>query len=86
MPPPAVVVLQSYFPAGQQRFPSGLAWTVGAGIDSNFQSGPGRGVGQGEGYGRVFYFRPGHETVPTFFNTDVRRVIYNAVRWVAKRT
>jgi trehalose utilization protein len=33
------------------------------------------------GRGRVFYFRPGHETHPTYFNPDVRRIIANAVRW-----
>lgn len=33
--------------------------------------------------GRVFYFRPGHETFPIYHNTDVQRVIYNAVRWAA---
>ncbi len=35
------------------------------------------------GRGRVFYFRPGHETVPTYHHPDVQRVIYNAVRWAA---
>ena len=30
------------------------------------------------GRGRIFYFRPGHETHPTYFNPDVRRVIANA--------
>ncbi|MEM2790853.1 MAG: ThuA domain-containing protein [Thermofilaceae archaeon] len=35
------------------------------------------------GRGRIFYFRPGHETYPTFYNHHVRRVIYNAVRWAA---
>jgi trehalose utilization protein len=35
------------------------------------------------GRGRIFYFRPGHETHPTYFNPDVRRVIANAVRWAA---
>lgn len=86
VPPPAVVVLQSFFPAGGEYFPSGLCWTVGDGIDPTFESGPGGGVGQGEGLGRVFYFRPGHETAPTYYNPDVRRVLYNAVRWAAKRT
>lgn len=86
VPPPAVVVLQSFFPAGGEYFPSGLCWTVGDGIDPAFESGPGRGIGQGEGLGRVFYFRPGHETAPTYYNPDVRRVLYNAVRWAAKRT
>ena len=33
------------------------------------------------GRGRVFYFRPGHETYPTYFQPAVRRVIANAVRW-----
>ena len=35
------------------------------------------------GQGRVFYFRPGHETHPTYFNEDVRRVIANAVNWAS---
>ncbi len=33
------------------------------------------------GAGKVFYFRPGHEAYPTYYNTDVLRVIGNAVRW-----
>ena len=35
------------------------------------------------GRGKVFYFRPGHETFPTFYQAEVRRVIGNAVRWAA---
>jgi trehalose utilization protein len=35
------------------------------------------------GSGKVFYFRPGHETFPTFHNDDVLKVIGNGVRWVA---
>jgi trehalose utilization protein len=35
------------------------------------------------GRGKVFYFRPGHESYPTYFHPDVRRVIANAVRWAA---
>lgn len=35
------------------------------------------------GHGRVFYFRPGHETYPTYHNKDVQRVIQNAVQWAA---
>jgi len=61
-----------------------VRWTVGGGIDATFASGPGQGVGQGEGAGRVFYFRPGHESVPTYFNPDVRRILLNAVRWAAR--
>jgi len=36
------------------------------------------------GRGRIFYFRPGHETHPTYFQPEVRRVIANAVRWAAQ--
>jgi trehalose utilization protein len=85
VPPPAVVVLQSYFPAGGEYFPSGIAWTVGRGIDPDFTSGPGKGVGQGRGVGRVFYFRPGHEANPTFHDPNVRRILLNAVLWAAGR-
>jgi trehalose utilization protein len=35
------------------------------------------------GRGRIFYFRPGHETHPTYHHPGVRRVIANAVRWAA---
>jgi trehalose utilization protein len=35
------------------------------------------------GRGKIFYFRPGHETYPTYFHTGVRQVIANAVRWAA---
>lgn len=33
--------------------------------------------------GKVFYFRPGHETFPIYHNENVLKVIYNAVRWAA---
>lgn len=33
------------------------------------------------GNGRIFYFRPGHETYPTYLDANVRRVIANAVAW-----
>jgi len=32
-------------------------------------------------HGRVFYFRPGHETFPTYFDPNVQRVIRNGVQW-----
>jgi trehalose utilization protein len=35
------------------------------------------------GAGKIFYFRPGHETYPTYFDANVRRVIANGVRWAA---
>jgi trehalose utilization protein len=33
------------------------------------------------GYGKVFYFQPGHETYPVYHNKNVIKVINNAVRW-----
>lgn len=33
------------------------------------------------GAGKIFYFRPGHETYPTYFNPEIRCVIANGVRW-----
>ncbi|WP_428936728.1 ThuA domain-containing protein [Fontivita pretiosa] len=35
------------------------------------------------GAGRVVYFRPGHETFPTYHDPNVLKVIENAVRWAA---
>ncbi len=35
------------------------------------------------GKGRIFYFRPGHETFPTYRQREVQIVIRNAVRWAA---
>ena len=33
------------------------------------------------GYGKIFYFQPGHEGNPTFHNKYVKKIIKNAVRW-----
>lgn len=35
------------------------------------------------GKGRIFYFRPGHETSPTYHNKDIMKVLGNAVKWAA---
>ncbi len=35
------------------------------------------------GAGKVFYFRPGHETFPIYYQPEVRKVLVNAVRWAA---
>lgn len=35
------------------------------------------------GNGKVFYFQPGHETHPTYYDQNVMTVITNAVRWAA---
>lgn len=33
------------------------------------------------GYGKVFYFQPGHETYPTYHNEQIQKILVNAVRW-----
>jgi trehalose utilization protein len=35
------------------------------------------------GNGKIFYFRPGHETYPIYYNKSVRLVLRNAVHWAA---
>ena len=39
------------------------------------------GVTYRRGAGNIFYFRPGHETYPTYYDANVRRVLVNAVNW-----
>ncbi|MFC6725705.1 ThuA domain-containing protein [Halobium palmae] len=35
------------------------------------------------GEGRVFYFRPGHETYPVYHQEEIRQVLRNACEWAA---
>ncbi len=35
------------------------------------------------GNGKIFYFQPGHETFPTFYDPNVQTILKNAVRFVA---
>ncbi|MCO5224570.1 MAG: ThuA domain-containing protein [Thermomicrobiales bacterium] len=35
------------------------------------------------GAGKVFYFQPGHETNPTYYDANIQKVIVNAVKWAA---
>jgi trehalose utilization protein len=35
------------------------------------------------GKGRVFYFRPGHESFPVYYQPEILKVISNAVKWAA---
>ena len=51
-----------------------LGWFEGGNV---FRS----GVTFERGYGKVFYFQPGHESYPNYYNKDVLKVIGNAVRW-----
>ncbi len=36
------------------------------------------------GKGRVFYFRPGHETYPIFLQSEPLQIMENAARWLSK--
>ena len=35
------------------------------------------------GYGKIFYFQPGHETNPTYHNEYILKILDNAVHWAA---
>ena len=35
------------------------------------------------GNGKVFYFQPGHESLPSFHNENVQKIITNACHWAA---
>ena len=37
------------------------------------------------GKGKVFYFQPGHETNPVFFDPNIRRIMINAVEWASPK-
>jgi len=41
------------------------------------------GVTFTRGMGRIFYFQPGHEEYPIYYNPQIQQVIMNAVRWAA---
>ena len=51
-----------------------LSWFAGG---EAFRS----GVTYKRGGGKVFYFRPGHETYPTYHQPEVQQVLRNAVKW-----
>ncbi|MBR3998898.1 MAG: ThuA domain-containing protein, partial [Clostridia bacterium] len=34
------------------------------------------------GRGKIFYFRPGHESVPTYHNPEIQKVLINAANYV----
>ncbi|MBP3360483.1 MAG: ThuA domain-containing protein [Clostridia bacterium] len=35
------------------------------------------------GCGRIFYFQPGHEEYPIYYNENVQKILKNAVKWAA---
>ncbi|HEU5140091.1 MAG TPA: ThuA domain-containing protein [Bacillales bacterium] len=38
------------------------------------------------GKGKIFYFRPGHEEYPTYYDKNVQKVLVNAVQWARPTT
>ena len=38
------------------------------------------------GNGKIFYFRPGHETYPIYHNDQVKLILKNSVKWAASTT
>ncbi|HBC85588.1 MAG TPA: trehalose utilization protein ThuA [Lentisphaeria bacterium] len=44
------------------------------------------GVTFNRGHGKVFYFRPGHETYPIYHNPQIIKVLCNAAKWGAPRS
>lgn len=44
------------------------------------------GITYKRGQGRIFYFRPGHESNPTYHNKEVQKVITNAVGWANNKS
>ena len=51
-----------------------ISWFEGGNV---FRS----GVTFERGYGKIFYFQPGHESYPIFYDKNVLTVIGNAIRW-----
>lgn len=41
------------------------------------------GVTLERGYGKIFYFSPGHESFPIYYQPEILKVIGNAIRWAA---
>lgn len=56
-----------------------LGWFAGGEV---FRS----GVTYRRGAGKIFYFQPGHEEYPIFYDENVRQIIRNAVEWVCPLT
>jgi trehalose utilization protein len=58
----------------------GVASLKNGGTDKSVQ-----GLTWETGKGRFFYFQPGHETNPIFFDENVRKIMANAVKWAAPK-
>jgi trehalose utilization protein len=65
---------------GRVDLDHGQAHTVGKSLRGEvFRS----GATWKRGNGKIFYFRPGHETYPIYYEDIVLRVIANGIKWAA---
>ncbi len=83
---PIAAGLPDYFELEQEEMygePFGVPEPMETVFVSWFQGGEvfRSGLTYRRGAGNVFYFRPGHETYPTYHDAHVQRVIANGVRW-----
>ena len=53
-----------------------ISWYEGGNV---FRS----GITYTRGAGKIFYFSPGHETFPIYYQKEVQQVIKNGIEWVA---
>lgn len=67
-----------YFDVPQPESLIFISWFAGGEV---FRS----GMTWHRGRGRIFYFRPGHETFPIYNHPQIQRVLINAVHWSAFR-
>jgi len=44
------------------------------------------GAAYHRGRGKVFYFQPGHETVPVYRQKEIQDIIFNAIYWANNKT
>ena len=73
---PAEEMYGEYFDVPEPEDTVFVSWFTGGEV---FRS----GLTYKRGAGKIFYFRPGHETYPTYHDANVLKVIENAVRWAA---
>ncbi|MEN6578936.1 MAG: ThuA domain-containing protein [Phycisphaerales bacterium] len=67
-------------PTPQSVVFEGVASLKDGGIDPSQQ-----GFTWQVGKGKFFYFQPGHETNPVFFDENVKKIMINAVKWAAPK-
>ena len=75
---PIVAGLGEYFDIPQPDLQVFISWVQGGEV---FRS----GCCWRRGAGRIFYFQGGHETYPIYYQSEVQRVIVNAIHWAAQR-